>query len=98
MKAVHLQIVHQGEQIIRTGPRLHTGSIDRGTSKPSPVVRDNAVASRRKRRKLVLPHSAAARRRMYEDDGHSIAAGIFVREADTWQVGKCLGNRRWSLC
>ncbi len=53
MKAVDLQVVHQRQKIVRTRPRLRARWIDHGTSEPSPVVRHNAVASRRKGGKLV---------------------------------------------
>ncbi|MGH9254856.1 MAG: type II toxin-antitoxin system death-on-curing family toxin [Vicinamibacterales bacterium] len=42
-------MVDQGEQIVRTGPRLDARWIDQGTSKPSSIVRDNPYRDGNKR-------------------------------------------------
>ena len=75
-------MVDECKKIVRTAPRLYTACIDDGTSKPSSVVRDNTVSSRRKGGQLVLPNLAAARCGMYEDNRDAAAACISVPDAD----------------
>ena len=55
---------------------MELADLVRGEALGRAIERNAAVACRRERRKLVLPHAAMARGRMQENDGRSLSPGV----------------------